>query len=93
MEKQILSPPAFLHDEVRIILMKEPRDPKNYLSVLQPITLGNARLNDIVQGMEIERGPVCKCLSVFQGLKLVEREVPVIEKHPAKSRKGVYRLF
>ncbi len=91
-EKQILKPTAFLHDEVRLILMEELRDPKHYLSVLQSIAFGNTRLNDIVQRTGIERGPVSKYLSVLQDLRLIEREVPVTEKHPEKSRKGIYRL-
>jgi AAA+ ATPase superfamily predicted ATPase len=91
-EKQILKPTAFLHDEVRFILMEELRDPKHYLSILQSIAFGNTRMNDIVQRTGIERGPVSKYLSVLQDLRLIEREIPVTEKHPEKSRKGIYRL-
>jgi AAA+ ATPase superfamily predicted ATPase len=91
-EKQILKPTAFLHDEVRFILMEELRDPKYYLSILQSIAFGNTRMNDIVQRTGIERGPVSKYLSVLQDLRLIEREIPVTEKHPEKSRKGIYRL-
>jgi AAA+ ATPase superfamily predicted ATPase len=91
-ERQILSPTAFLYDEVRFILMEELRDPKLYLSILQSIAFGNTRLNDIVQRTGIERGPVSKYLSVLQELRLIERETPVTERHPEKSRKGIYRL-
>jgi len=91
-EKQILKPTAFLHDEVRFILMEELRDPKHYLSILQSIAFGNTRMNDIVQRTGVERGPVSKYLSVLQDLRLIEREIPVTEKHPEKSRKGIYRL-
>jgi AAA+ ATPase superfamily predicted ATPase len=91
-EKAILHPTAFLYDEVRFILMEELRDPKHYLSLLQSIAFGNTRLNDIVQRTGIERGPASKYLSVLQELKLIERETPVTEKHPEKSRKGIYRL-
>jgi AAA+ ATPase superfamily predicted ATPase len=91
-EKQILKPTAFLHDEVRFILMEELRDPKHYLSILQSIAFGNTRMNDIVQRTGIERGPVSKYLSVLQDLRLIERETPVTEKYPEKSRKGIYRL-
>jgi AAA+ ATPase superfamily predicted ATPase len=91
-ERQILKPTAFLHDEVRFILMEELRDPKHYLSVLQSIAFGNTRMNDIVQRTGMERGPVSKYLSVLQDLRLIERETPVTEKHPEKNRKGIYRL-
>lgn len=92
MEKQILNPTSFLYEEVRFILMEELRDPKNYLSVLQSIAFGNTRMNDIVQRTGIERGPVSKYLSVLQDLRLVERETPVTETQPEKSRKGIYRI-
>jgi uncharacterized protein len=91
-EKKILKPTAFLHDEVRFILMEELRDPKHYLSILQSIAFGNTRMNDIVQRTGIERGPASKYLSVLQDLRLIEREIPVTEKHPEKSRRGIYRL-
>jgi len=91
-EMQILNPSLFLHDEVRFILMEELRDPKHYFSVLQSIAFGNTRMNDIVQRTGIERGPVSKYLAVLQDLRLIERETPVTEKHPEKSRKGIYRL-
>jgi len=91
-ERQILKPTAFLHDEVRFILMEELRDPKHYLSVLQSIAFGNARMNDIVQRTGIDRGPVSKYLSVLQDLRLIKRETPVTERHPEKSRKGIYRI-
>ena len=91
-EKEILTTTAFLYDEVRFILMEELRDPKHYLSILQSIAFGNTRLNDIVQRTGIERGPASKYLSVLQELRLIDRETPVTEKHPEKSRKGIYRL-
>ena len=91
-EKEILNTTAFLYDEVRFILMEELRDPKHYLSILQSIAFGNTRMNDIVQRTGIERGPASKYLSVLQELRLIERETPITEKHPEKSRKGIYRL-
>jgi AAA+ ATPase superfamily predicted ATPase len=91
-EEEILNTTAFLYDEVRFILMEELRDPKHYLSILQSIAFGNTRMNDIVQRTGIERGPASKYLSVLQELRLIERETPVTEKHPEKSRKGIYRL-
>jgi len=49
-------------------------------------------LNDIVQRTGIERGPASKYLSVLQELRLIERETPITETLPEKSRKGIYRL-
>jgi hypothetical protein len=91
-ETAILGPTAPLREEVRFVLTEELRDPKQYLSVLEAISFGRTRLNDIVQQTALDRGPVSKYLAVLQELRLVEREVPVTEHAPHKSRKGIYRI-
>jgi len=68
------------------------RDPKQYLSVLEAISFGHTRLNEIVQHTALDRGPASKYLAVLQELRLVEREVPVTEPAPHQSRKGIYRI-
>ena len=40
----------------------------------------------------LEKGTVSKYLSVLIDLHLIERRVPVTEKNPVKSRKGIYLL-
>ena len=40
----------------------------------------------------MERGPASRYLAILQDLHLVERRVPVTERQPDKSRRGLYRL-
>ena len=92
LQTAVLGPTAPLREEVRFILTEELRNPKQYLSVLEAISFGRARLNEIVQHTTLDRGPVSKYLAVLQELRIVEREVSVTEPAPHQSRKGRYRI-
>ena len=89
-QDNILSRGSYLYDEVRFILQQELREPRNYFAVLQAITNGRTRLNEIKLATGIEG--VSAYLDTLQQLHLVERAVPVTETQPQKSRRGIYRL-
>jgi AAA+ ATPase superfamily predicted ATPase len=86
----ILSRGAFLYDEVRFVLQQELREPRNYFAILQAISAGKSRLNEIKLATGIEGATAY--LDTLQQLYLVERSVPVTETQPHKSRMGLYRL-
>jgi uncharacterized protein len=75
------------------LLRTELREPRNYFAILQAIAHGNTRPNAIAQASGVgDARTVSKYLSVLRELQLVERIVPVTERQPGKSRRGVYRL-
>jgi hypothetical protein len=86
----ILTRGSFLYDEVRFVLHQELREPRNYFAILQAIAAGKTRLNEIKQATGIEGATAY--LDTLQQLHLVERNVPVTETQPHKSRRGIYRL-
>lgn len=86
----ILSRGSFLYDEVHFVLQQELREPRNYFAILQAIAAGRTRLNEIKQATGIDGATAY--LDTLQALHLVEREVPVTETQPQKSRRGIYRL-
>ena len=88
----ILDRVAYLYDEPRLLLTQELREPRNYFAILASVAAGNTRLNDIVQDSGLDRGMVSRYLDTLIGLELVEREVPVTEKDPSRSRRGLYGL-
>ena len=49
-------------------------------------------MGNIINDTGLDKGTVGKYLSVLTDLHLVEREVPITERNPARSRKGIYRL-
>ncbi|MBM4082170.1 MAG: ATP-binding protein, partial [Planctomycetes bacterium] len=82
----------YLYDEVRFMVSEELREPRNYFSILQAIALGNTRVNEIAQAAGMPREAVGRYLDVLRDLGLVDREVPVTEPKPHKSKKGLYRI-
>lgn len=93
-ERKILRKGSFLHDEVSFLLMQELREPRIYLAILTAIAEGHTRLNEIAQRAlgpsQLNRASYY--LQTLQNLHLLERIVPVTERAPHKSRKGIYRI-
>lgn len=81
-----------LYDEVEFILREELREPRYYFSLLQAIAQGKRRLSEIVNSTGIQQPTANKYLGVLSDLDIVEREVPVTEDRPLKSKKGLYRI-
>ncbi len=90
--RNILQPDAFLYNEPQFLLMQELREPRNYFAILKAIALGHTRINDIVQTSGLERGLVVKYLETLRNLRIVQREIPVQETQPEKSRRGLYEI-
>lgn len=61
-------------------------------SLLQAIAQGKRKLSEIVNATGISQPTANKHLGVLSDLDIVEREVPVIEDKPMKSKKGLYRI-
>lgn len=91
-EQRILNPASYLYLEPQFLLREELQEPRNYFALLQAIAQGKTRLNEISQATGMERGPASRYLAILQDLHLVERRVPVTERQPDKSRRGLYRL-
>ncbi len=88
--EQVLTRGTFFHDEVRLLLQQELREPRNYFAILEAIAAGRTRLNEIKQVTGLEGATAY--LKTLQDLQLVERVVPATERQPHKSRRGLYRL-
>lgn len=91
-EQYLLDPGSYLYLEPQFLLREELREPRNYFAILQAIAQGQTRLNEIAQVTGLGRQVVSRYLAILQDLRLVERRVPVTERRPDKSRKGIYRL-
>ena len=81
-----------LYEEVIFILREELREPRYYFSLLQAIAQGKRKLSEIVNATGIQHPTANKYLGVLSDLDVVEREVPVTEDKPLKSKKGLYRI-
>lgn len=89
---KVLQKTTFLYQDVLFVLQQELNEPSTYYSIIKSIANGNARLGLIVNDTGFDKAKVTKYLSVLQNLHLIERRVPITEKRPEKSRKGIYLL-
>jgi hypothetical protein len=90
---RILTSQTYLYDEPRFLLLQEVREPRSYFAILEAMARGNTRPNEIAQAAGLGGGPAAMpYVKMLMDLRLVERRVPATQRHPHKSRKGIYRI-
>lgn len=90
--RECLRPEGFLFDEVQFLLRSELSQPATYNSILSAIARGNDKVGDIALAVGVDTAHANKYLSTLRELQLVEREVPLTDPDPLRSRKGTYRV-
>jgi AAA+ ATPase superfamily predicted ATPase len=75
-----------------ILLRDELKEPRNYLSILKAISYGRNTQKEIADHAHLEPALVGKYLDVLRGMKIVHRIVPITEKNPERSKKGIYQI-
>src|SRR3990167_11043775 len=88
----ILTKGEVLYDEVEFLLREELREPRYYFAILQAIAQGKRKLSEIVNATGLGTSMANKYLSILSDLHIVERELPITEAQPLKSKKGLYRI-
>ena len=91
--RHVLDPSAVLREEAEILLRQELQEPRVYFSILNAIAQGKRKLSEIVNATALPHGTLSKYLSVLQSLRMVQRETPITETAPEKSKKGLYRIL
>jgi hypothetical protein len=86
----ILSGNSFLYAEPEFLLQKEVSEIGSYFSLLKTIAAGNHKLSKIATAMGVAQTGLSKYLSTLAELDIIERQVPITEENPAKSKKGLY---
>jgi AAA+ ATPase superfamily predicted ATPase len=81
-----------LREEARLLLHQELPDPAGHFSILRALATGCTRLNEVVQRTGLEYGAVVRGLETLQSLFLVERQVPVTEPNPSRTRRTRYQI-
>jgi len=88
----VLDRGSFFYNEVEYLLREELREPRNYFVILRAIAQGKRKLSEIINATGFEKSLVSKYIDTLRELKFVEKEIPVTEKYPDKSKRGIYRL-
>ncbi len=91
-EKSVLSKSSYLYDEPMFLLQNEVSEVGSYFSIIKSIAFGNQKLGKIATDLEIKQTSLTKYLKTLIDLDVLEREVPVTEEHPEKSRRGLYKI-
>jgi len=90
--QSVLETGAPLREEVEFLLRQELREPRVYFAILAAIAAGKRKLSEILNAASLAPASAGKYLGVLQELGLVVREVPVTEKRPDKSKRGLYGI-
>ena len=91
--REMLRPEGYLFDEVQFLLRAELSSPATYNSILAATARGSERVGDIALSVGVDSTTANKYLHVLRELRLVEREVPLTDPDPLRSRRGTYRIL
>ncbi len=91
-EECVLDRSGYLYDEPSFLLQKEVTEIGSYFSVIKAIAAGNSKLSAIAAALGSKATSLTKYLKTLIDLEIIEREVPVTEDAPEKSKKGLYKI-
>jgi hypothetical protein len=89
---KILSKGCMLYDEVPFLLREEVREPRVYQAILAATAGGARKFSELSSKTGLDKAHLTRYLAILADLSIIEREVPVTEVHPEKSRRGLYRV-
>jgi AAA+ ATPase superfamily predicted ATPase len=90
--KNILTKSSFLYEEPYFLLQNEVSEIGSYFSIIKTIAAGNQKLSKIASNLELKQTGLTKYLKTLINLDILEREVPVTEKNPERSKRGLYKI-
>ena len=91
-QKNILNRSSFLYDEPNFLLQREVTEIGSYFSLIKTIAAGNQKMSKIAASLECKQTGLTKYLKTLIGLDILEREVPVTEENPERSKRGLYKI-
>lgn len=91
-ETCVLNRSGYLYDEPHFLLQQEVSEVGSYFSIIKAIAAGNTKLSAIAGVLEVKSTSLTKYLKTLIDLDILEREVPVTEDSPEKSKKGLYKI-
>ncbi|NIM10403.1 MAG: AAA family ATPase [Candidatus Aminicenantes bacterium] len=91
-ENNMLDKDSFLYHEPLYILNEELSETATYFSLMEVISKGEHKIGNIARRLQIPTTHLTSFLNRLIDLELIEREVPVTEVNPSKSKRGLYFL-
>ena len=91
-ELLILEPDSLLYEEPEFLLRHEVEEIGSYFSIIKSIAAGNHRSGKICTDIGIKQTSLPKYLKTLIDLNILEREVPITENNPEKSKMSLYQI-
>ncbi len=91
-KENIMNKQSYLYEEPNFLLQKEVSEVGSYFSIIKSIAEGNRKLGNIASNLSINPTNLSKYLETLINLDILEREVPITESNPEKSKKGQYKI-
>ena len=91
-EREALSKGGFLYEEPVFLLEREVQDIASYFSIMKTIAMGHHKVSQVAALLGVSSNSLSPYLRTLMALQLLEKRIPVTEKQPEKSRKGLYHV-
>lgn len=91
-QDKILTRATFLNLEPEFLLSEDFNEPAKYLTLLKAIGIGQTRYAELLNATGLANNELPIYLKNLIDLKLVQKDIPVTEPMPEKSKKGSYSL-
>ncbi len=88
----VLSKQSFLYEEPVFLLQREVSEIGSYFSIIKAIAAGNRKLGNMATVLGLKPTGLTKYLKTLIDLDILERQVPITEDNPEKSKKGLYYI-
>ena len=88
----ILNKNSFLYNEGYFLLKQEINEVSTYFSILEAISKGATKLGEIAGVLEMQGSQLTRYMEKLISLGFIDKEIPVTEKNPLKSKLGRYRF-
>ena len=91
-ENEVFSKQGFLFEEPTFLLEKEVKETVSYFSIIKVIAAGHHKLGNIAGALELKTSQITPYLKTLMDLDIIEKQLPVTEKNPEKSKMGLYYI-
>lgn len=91
-QQYIMNKQSYLYEEPIFLLQNEVSEIGSYFSIIKSIAAGNRKLGNISSNLSVNPTNLSKYLQTLINLDIIEREVPITEDNPEKSKKGQYKI-
>lgn len=91
-KERILTKGEILYEEPEFLLREELREPRVYFTILKAISYGNSKFGNIMNVSGLNKNTLTRYLDILGKLHIIRRELPITEKNPERSKKGLYKI-